>query len=303
MSCSWPKRGLRARGLPFRSSSNKADIEILENSRFVMSDYVHGYSIREAERLGDQADILRPLIHEGTAFAPGTRVLEVGCGTGEQTLTLAARSPAAAFVSVEISARSLAMAHDRACKAGLANVAFVRSDLFALPFPDRSFDHAFVCFVLEHLAQPERALALVRRLIRPGGTLTVMEGDHGSCYFHPETEAAREAWESLIAVQRHGGGDALIGRRLYPLLAGAGFADIRVAPKMVYADEAHPAEMDLFVGRTIVPMVEGVRDKALALGLIDEAIFARGLADLRATGTPPAGTFCYTFFKATGRVT
>ncbi|NBC34738.1 MAG: methyltransferase domain-containing protein [Alphaproteobacteria bacterium] len=267
-----------------------------------MSDYVHGYSAREAERLGDQADILRPLIHEGTAYAAGARVLEIGCGTGEQTVTLAARSLEAAFVSVELSAPSLAAAQARACRAGLANVAFVRGDLFALPFADRAFDHAFICFVLEHLAEPERALALVRRLVRPGGTVTVMEGDHGSCYFHPETEAGREAWESLIAVQRHAGGDARIGRRLYPLLAGAGFADVRVAPKMVYADEAHPAEMDLFVARTIVPMVEGVRDKALALGLIDEAIFARGIADLRATGTPPAGTFCYTFFKARARV-
>lgn len=267
-----------------------------------MTAYVHGYSAREAERLGDQADILRPLIHDGTAYTAGARVLEVGCGTGEQTLTLAASSPEADFVSVELSAQSLAMARDRACQTGLANVAFVRGDLFALPFAEGRFDHAFICFVLEHLVEPERALAAIHRLVRPGGTVTVMEGDHGSCYFHPETEAARDAWESLIAVQRHAGGDALIGRRLYPLLAGAGFADVSVAPKMVYADEAHPAEMDLFVARTIVPMVEGVREKAVALGLVDEAIFARGIADLRATGIPPAGTFCYTFFRATARV-
>ena len=265
-----------------------------------MSDYVHGYSPREAQRLLDQADILRPLIHDGTSFPPGARVLEIGCGTGEQTLSLASRSPDAAIHSVEISTESLARARDRVARAGLRNVRFVQADLFALPFEDGCFDHVFVCFVLEHLSEPEQALSVIRSLIRPGGTLTVMEGDHGSCYYHPQTEAARQAWASLITVQSLAQGDALIGRRLYPLLAGAGFTDVSVAPRMVYADEAHPAEMDLFVGKTIVPMVEGIREKALAAGLIDQAMFDQGIADLRATGTAPEGTFCYTFFKAMG---
>ena len=266
-----------------------------------MNDYVHGYSPREAQRLLDQADILRPLIHDGTTFPPGARVLEIGCGTGEQTLSLVTRSPDAAVHSVEISSESLTRARCNVAAARLANVTFVQADLFALPFADGAFDHAFVCFVLEHLTEPEQALARIRRLIRPGGTLTVIEGDHGSCYFHPETVASRDAWQALITVQRRAGGDPLIGRRLFPLLAGAGFADVQVAPRMVYADAAHPPEMDLFVGKTIVPMVEGIRDKALALDLIDAAAFDRGVADLRATGTPPDGTFCYTFFKAVGR--
>ena len=46
-------------------------------------------------------------------------------------------------------------------------------------------------------------------------------------------------------------------------------------------------------------MVEGVREQNAALGLVDPPEFERGLADLRATGGP-GGTFCYTFFRATG---
>ena len=61
---------------------------------------------------------------------------------------------------------------------GLDNVEFRLADLFTLPVDAPSFDHVFVCFVLEHLAKPEEALALLRRLIRPGGTITVFEGDH-----------------------------------------------------------------------------------------------------------------------------
>ena len=51
------------------------------------------------------------------------------------------------------------------------------------------FDHVFVCFVLEHLARPVEALSILERLLRPGGTITLIEGDHGSTYFHPDSAA------------------------------------------------------------------------------------------------------------------
>ena len=82
-------------------------------------------------------------------------------------------------------------------------------------------------------------------------------------------------------------------------MAGAGFAGVSVSLRQVYADGSRPGVQDGFVQRTIVPMVEGVRDRNAALGLVDPPTFEQGLADLRATGGP-GGTFCYTFFKAIG---
>lgn len=115
-----------------------------------MSDtYVHGYGQRENERLQDQAGTLVELLHRDTWYPPGSRVLEAGCGVGAQTVTLAQRSPGARFTSVDISAGSIAEAGRQAGLAGLANVDFVQADLFALPFAPGSFDHVFVCFVLE----------------------------------------------------------------------------------------------------------------------------------------------------------
>lgn len=70
--------------------------------------YVHGYHARESERLQDQAGSLVDLLHCDTSYPVGSTVLEVGCGTGAQTITLAQRSPDARFTSIDVSADSLA---------------------------------------------------------------------------------------------------------------------------------------------------------------------------------------------------
>lgn len=53
----------------------------------------------------------------------------------------------------------------------------------------------------------------LRAMLKPGGTITVIAGDHGSTYFHPDSQAAREVIASQVTLQRLAGGDALIGRR------------------------------------------------------------------------------------------
>jgi ubiquinone/menaquinone biosynthesis C-methylase UbiE len=156
----------------------------------VTDRYVHGYHERENDRLRDQAGTLVELLHHDTAYSAGSAVLEAGCGVGAQTITLASRSPGAHFTSIDVSADSLAEAGRRVTSAGLTNVESQRADIFSLPFPPGSFDHVFVCFVLEHLARPADALRLLGALLRPGGTVTVIEGDHGSAYFHPDDPAA-----------------------------------------------------------------------------------------------------------------
>ncbi len=260
-------------------------------------DYVHGYSERESVRLVDQASSLTELLHRDTRYPDGSLVLEAGCGVGAQTVTLAANSPRAAFVSIDVSEASLAQARLRT--RGLSNVLLQRADIFSLPFAPESFDHVFVCFVLEHLREPAAALAHLRRVLKPGGSMTVIEGDHGSAYFHPDSEAARSAIRCLIELQRDAGGDSLIGRRLYPLLVAAGLREVRVSPRMVYADGSRPQLAEGFTRRTFTAMVEGVAAQALGRGMIDAATWAAGIRDLYRTAEPD-GTFCYTFFKAVG---
>ena len=93
------------------------------------------------------------------------------------------------------------------------------------------------------------------------------------------------------------GGNALIGRELYPLVLGAGFRDVAVSPRFVYVDASRPGWFEDFTRNTYIAMVEGVREQALAAGLIDRPAWEKGIAELKASAGPK-GTFCYTFFKA-----
>ncbi len=262
--------------------------------------YVHGYHPRESTRLQDQAATLVDLLHSDTSYPPASLVLEAGCGVGAQTVPLAKNSPGAKIISLDISRSSAAEAWRKAELEGLGNVRVLQGDIFHLPFRKASFDHLFVCFVLEHLPQPVEALSILKEFIKPGGTITAIEGDHGSAYFCPDSLAARRAIDCQVRLQERAGGNAMIGRELYPLLTRAGFSEVSVSPRMVYADGSKPTMAEGFTRRTFTAMIEGVRDAALAAGMVEASEFDAGICDLYRTAEED-GVFCYTFFKATGK--
>ena len=260
--------------------------------------YVHGHSDREAERLHYQASKLAELLHHDTCYPPGCRVLEAACGVGAQTILLARNSPGAEFVSVDISRESLLKAKHRVSEEGITNVTFRQADVFHLPFRPDTFDHIFVCFLLEHLPDPLLSLKCMKEVLRPGGTITFIEGDHGSALFFPESRDAHTVIDCLVQLQREMGGNALIGRELGHLMTDAGFVNVAVSPRIVYADRNRPESVE-GVKNIFIAMVEGVRDLAIAQDLVDNETWENGIRDLYRT-TEEDGSFCYTFFKATG---
>ena len=259
--------------------------------------YVHGYDPRENRRLQDQANTLVELLHFDTSYQAGSRVLEAGCGVGAQTVTLARNSPSALFTSIDISEDSITEAKRVVEAAGYSNVRFQKADIFNLHFEPESFDHVFVCHVLEHLSRTADALVILKRLLKVGGTITIIEGDHGSAYFYPDSEAAHIAIQCQVELQRRAGGNAMIGRDLYPLLREAGFNSIHVSPRMVYVDSGNPGLVEGFTKNTFTAMIEGVRAAAIKAGIVDGITFDKGIQDLYRT-TAADGVFCYTFFKA-----
>jgi len=263
-----------------------------------MQKYVHGYSEKEAKRLFDQAGTLDELIHGDSIFPEKAKVLEAGCGVGSQTKIIAPKNPTCHFTSIDISEASLAKARQMAKTFKIGNVDFQPGNIYALNFAEQTFDHIFVCFVLEHLANPVEALLSLKMVLKKGGGITVIEGDHGSAYFYPESTAAQKAINCQVELQARQGGNANIGRQIYPLLSEAGFADCRVSPRMVYVDSSKPDLVEGFTKNTFTAMIEGVEQDALQNNLISRQQWNQGIKDLYRT-TQQDGVFCYTFFKGT----
>lgn len=265
-----------------------------------MKNYLHGYSVEESIRLNAQANAVEQFIHYDSHWEPGSLVLEAGCGVGAQTKTIAQQNPKTTFLSVDISESSLGKAQQVISDLKIENVRFQQADILDLPFEDDYFDHLFLCFVLEHLPNPVDVLIQLKRVLKTNGTITVVEGDHGSTYFHPESSFARKAIDCQVQLQRFSGGDAEIGRKLYPLLEQAAFTDIRVSPRQIYVDDSKPSLVSEFTLNTFTAMIKGVAKESIKKGLITEIEMKKGIGDLEKTASG-GGTFCYTFFKAIGK--
>jgi SAM-dependent methyltransferase len=164
----------------------------------ILEQYVHGYRPEKNLRLHDQAGTLLELPHCDTGNPPGRTVLEVGCGVGSRTVPLAERSPGARITSADISTNSVAEAEKHATTARIDNVTCASANVYALPHHEgavaaQTFDHVFVYFLLEHLPGPVEDLTRMRSMLNPGGSVTVIEGDHGSTHFHPDSDAIEPA--------------------------------------------------------------------------------------------------------------
>ncbi|ELR72011.1 Methyltransferase type 11 [Fulvivirga imtechensis AK7] len=264
-----------------------------------LKSYIHGYSSEETQRLNDQASTISELLHRDSKWEDGALILEAGCGVGAQTQIISHKNPGSNFISVDLSEKSLAQASQVIREMNINNVEFQLADVFDLPFNDNTFDHIFVCFLLEHVSKPELALQELKRVLKAEGTITVIEGDHGSTYFYPDSKTARKAIQAQVTLQKQNGGNAYIGRQLYPMLSDAGFSNVAVSPRQVYVDDSKPEMVDRFIKNTFTAMIKGIKDEALSKRIISRDEIEGGIRDLYKT-TEGGGTFCYTFFKAIG---
>ena len=116
----------------------------------------------------------RKLAADVAAVPDGELALDVAAGTGELTFALA-RQSARLSVGVDFCLEMLEAARDKAGRSGVANAVFVAGDALALPFPDDAFGAVTVAFGLRNVADLPRALAEMRRVVRPGGRVVTLE--------------------------------------------------------------------------------------------------------------------------------
>lgn len=154
---------------------------------------------------------------------PGAEVLDLGCGPGTITLGLARR--ACRVVGLDAAADMVEQARELAAGSEVHNVAFEVGSAYELPFGDASFDVVHAHQVMQHLADPVRALSEARRVLRPGGLVAVRDSDYETM-IHAPVEEGIERWRALYhLVAAANGGEADAGRFLLGWVLEAGFVD------------------------------------------------------------------------------
>ena len=178
------------------------------------------------QMMGRWSRRLAPLFIEHAGAAAGERLLEVGCGTGSLTFTLARTVPFRELTAIDYADVYVAAARARNRD---PRIRIEQGDAAALPFPDAHFDRALSLLVLHFVADPAGAVAEMRRVTRPGGVVAAAVWDSGGGMI-----ALRMFWDTAAmldaaAVDRRGRAmsNAVVAPGgLARLFRAAGLADV-----------------------------------------------------------------------------
>jgi ubiquinone/menaquinone biosynthesis C-methylase UbiE len=157
-------------------------------------------------------------------LAPDAKILDVGCGPGTITADLADRVPQGHATGIDAAREIIDQA--RAATGDRGNLDFATGDVYALDYPDGSFDVVHAHQLVQHLGDPVRALREMRRVTRPGGLVAVRDSDFGGMTWYPELPILDEWRQFYRTVARSNGGEPHGGRRLHAWAREAGFTDV-----------------------------------------------------------------------------
>ena len=260
-----------------------------------MSGYVHGYGTREQQRLVEQAEHWRHrLIADGTSLEPGTRLLEVGCGVGAVLAVLGQEFPGISLHGVDIEPAQLEFARGHLRRAGV-EATLVQADARALPLDDASFDHVWMMWFLEHVADPVGVLE-ARRVLVPGGAITAIEVDYATTRAEPSSPALETLFGAMVqGMATAGWSDA--GTRLPGWLREAGFEDVDEGERPFWWQAEELATQAAYAA----DVVESALDALAQLPGASRDELERGLGDLRRLPSEPGAGLGWIVHKSTAR--
>ena len=237
-----------------------------------------GASARRVEAIYLTPDIVaqRAAVLERLRLMPGERVLDIGSGPGLLVASMAQQVGVAGEVQgVDVSETMVGLARTRCLAFG--QVGFGVADATALPFGDARFDVVVCTQVLEYVPEVERALAEIRRVLRPGGRTLIMDTDWESCVWASSDDARMrqvlEAWDAHCAHPR-------LPRRLRGMIERAGLGSCRVGAVALI-------NLAWNVETYSHGMAHAIAAFAGRIGLVPPAVAGEWLGDLAAAGEIP----------------
>jgi ubiquinone/menaquinone biosynthesis C-methylase UbiE len=259
-----------------------------------MTEYVHGYGTPEQERLVEQAEHWRRrLIRDGTQLQPGTRLLEVGCGVGAVLAVLGQEFPGVRLTGVDIEPKQLEFARGHLERSGV-EATLVQADALALPFGDESFDHVWMMWFLEHVADPPAVLREARRVLVAGGAITAIEVDYSTARAEPSTPAIEALFSAMVrGMAASGWSDA--GTRLPAWLREAGFREVDEGERPFWWLDDDLSGQASYAA----DVMESALDALAQLPGVAEEELRAGLTDVRNLASQPGAGLGWVVHKST----
>jgi ubiquinone/menaquinone biosynthesis C-methylase UbiE len=194
-------------------------------SDFAQPDAASGFCVEFLDFMDRHADIRRARgdTIERMALAPGSKVLDVGCGVGGMTFPLAkSTGPAGLVAGVDMKPAFIEVATRRA--AGRPGVEFRVGDAGSIPYPDHFFDAAHSERVFLYLSDRLAAINEMKRVVKPGGRVWLVDADTESLAIYSTDYAATRKMVAVLAAALPNPNSA---RELPTLVRQAGLRDLR----------------------------------------------------------------------------
>lgn len=260
--------------------------------------YLHGYSDEERARLRVQARVLSPWVHRDLPYRECRDLLEVGCGTGAQLELLLDAYPLLRVTGIDHAADQLAAARKNlADPLHATRTTLAHGKAEQLPFPDGAFDAGFLCWILEHVADPTPVLRELHRVLAPGAPVVISEVMNATLYLEPRSPRVMRYWSAFNELQLALHGDPYVGAKLGHYLHHAGFREIETTPRDVIFDDRDAAARAAFCGYC-KDLLLSAAPSLLAADRITRADIDAMSEELDAIGRGPGSVFFYAFVQA-----
>jgi ubiquinone/menaquinone biosynthesis C-methylase UbiE len=227
---------------------------------------------------------------------PGLRLLDCGCGPGTLTLGFARRVAPADCIGIDQEGSQFKAVRETARLESVDNLLFKTGDIYELPFDDADFDIVFASAVLGSVAAPDKVVAEMVRVLKPGGVLALKEFDHAGDIIYPQNAVLGKSIELYHKLRGHNGHEPVAGRRLREFMH-AGGCEVKYL-RAFYDYRSGNEQLRPYIDRNNYLVNEMLGPQYISLGWCTETELEEQADAWIEFAANPAAVYCSTWFEA-----